>query len=32
MHNFRDLKIWQKSRLLVKDIYEATKLFPKEEL
>jgi len=32
MHNFRQLKVWQKSRLLVKEIYIVTKGFPKEEL
>ena len=31
-HNFRQLKTWQKSRLLVKDIYLTTKKFPKEEI
>ena len=28
---YRDLKVWQKSMTLVKDIYEATKDFPPEE-
>ena len=32
MHNFHELKIWQKSRVLVKDIYSLTKEFPKEEI
>lgn len=32
MHNFRELKIWQKSRKLVKEIYQLTKLFPNDEL
>ena len=32
MHNFKELKIWQKGRRFVKDIYVLTKQFPKEEL
>lgn len=32
MHQFKELKIWQKSRVLVKEIYKSTKDFPKEEL
>ncbi len=32
MHNFKELKVWQKSRILVKDIYKITNTFPKEEL
>ncbi len=32
MHNFRKLKVWVKSRELVKDIYKLTNSFPKEEL
>ena len=32
MHQFKDLKVWQKGRLLVKDIYSATQKFPKDEL
>jgi len=32
MHNFRELKIWQKSRELVKHIYLITKSFPQKEL
>ena len=32
MHNFRELKIWQKSRVLVKEIYRIVKLLPKDEL
>jgi len=32
MHNFRELKIWQKGRGLVKDVYLITQTFPKEEL
>lgn len=31
MHNFRELKIWQKSREFVKDIYQTTANFPSEE-
>lgn len=29
---FRDLKVWQRSRVLVKSIYEISALFPKDEL
>jgi four helix bundle protein len=32
IHNFRELKTWKKSRLLVKEVYLITKQFPKEEL
>jgi len=31
MHNYKELKIWQKGRLIVKEIYSITNLFPKEE-
>lgn len=31
MQNFRNLKVWQTSHQLVKEIYQCTKLFPKEE-
>lgn len=31
MHNYKELKIWQKSRILVKDVYQLTNSFPKEE-
>jgi four helix bundle protein len=31
-HNYRELKIWQKSRILVKDVYQLTSTFPKEEI
>ena len=31
MHNFRELKIWQESMELAKDIYKITKLFPDSE-
>ncbi len=30
--SYKDLSVWQKSLQLVKDIYELTKLFPKEEI
>lgn len=32
MHNFKELKIWQKGRQFVKDIYILTRTFPNEEL
>jgi len=32
MHQFKELKVWQKGRVLAKDIYKATQKFPKEEL
>lgn len=32
MHRFKDLKVWQKGRFLVKNIYFITKNFPDEEL
>ncbi len=32
MHKFKELTAWQKSRTLVKDIYDLTKSFPKEEI
>jgi len=31
MHNFRELKIWQKSQELVKEIYQITNVFPPPE-
>lgn len=31
MHNFKELKVWQKARELVKFIYVLTSNFPKEE-
>ena len=31
MHNFKELIVWQKSRSLVKDIYELTKKIPDDE-
>ena len=32
MSTFRDLLIWQKSMVLVTDIYQLTNSFPKEEI
>lgn len=32
MHQFKELKVWQKGRALVKEIYLNTNKFPKEEL
>jgi four helix bundle protein len=31
MHNFKDLKVWQKARILVKEVYQASYGFPEEE-
>ncbi len=31
MHNYKELKVWQKVRVLVKTVYQLTKDFPKEE-
>ncbi len=31
MHNFKELKIWQRSRLLVKNVYQLTAKFPQNE-
>lgn len=31
MHNYKNLKIWQNSRELVKQVYELTALFPQKE-
>ncbi len=31
MHNFKELKIWKKSRQITKEIYELTESFPAEE-
>lgn len=31
MHNFRELKVWQKARILYKEIYLLTNEFPKDE-
>lgn len=30
MHNFKELKVWQLSKLLVKEVYEITSSFPSE--
>ena len=32
MHNYKELKVWQKARELVKFIYKLTKNYPKEEI
>ena len=32
MHQFKELKVWQKGRALVKEVYQATSSYPKEEL
>jgi four helix bundle protein len=32
MHNYREIKIWQRSRTLVKEVYLLTKQYPKEEI
>nr|WP_322624355.1 four helix bundle protein [uncultured Flavobacterium sp.] len=32
MGNYRNLAVWQKSMVLVTNIYEVTKVFPKEEV
>ena len=32
MHQFKELKVWQKGRELVKDIYKSTYHFPNDEL
>lgn len=31
MHNNLELKIWQRSRILVKEVYQLTELFPKNQ-
>ncbi|MCU4155984.1 four helix bundle protein [Carboxylicivirga sp. A043] len=31
MHKFKELKVWQKSRVLVKSVYQLTKNFPASE-
>ncbi|PLX15843.1 MAG: hypothetical protein C0597_08495 [Marinilabiliales bacterium] len=31
MHNFKELKVWQKARVMVKDVYQAISLFPEDE-
>jgi four helix bundle protein len=32
MHNYKELKVWQKARELVKFIYQLTQKYPKEEM
>ena len=32
MHNYKELKVWQKARELVKFVYQLTKKYPKEEI
>jgi len=32
MQNYKDLKVWEKAHQFTLKVYEATKLFPKEEL
>lgn len=32
MQDYKKLEVWKKAHLLVKDIYELTSIFPKEEL
>lgn len=32
MHNFKELIVWQKTRILNKQLYELTSSFPKEEI
>ncbi|MDX2112360.1 MAG: four helix bundle protein [Alphaproteobacteria bacterium] len=32
IRNYKDLEVWQKGRVLVKQVYQLTKLFPKEEI
>ena len=31
MHNYREMKIWQKGKILVKEIYQLTQQFPSDE-
>lgn len=31
MHNFKELKVWQKARILVKEIYLLTEKLPESE-
>ena len=31
MHNFKELKVWQKARVLVKEVYQTISLFPEDE-
>lgn len=32
MHNYKELKVWQKSMLVVEEVYRETNNFPKEEI
>ncbi len=32
MHNYKELKVWQKAREFVVAVYQLTKRFPKDEL
>jgi len=32
MRDFREIKVWEKSHLLVLDVYAATSSFPREEI
>jgi four helix bundle protein len=32
MRDFREIKVWEKSELLVLDVYAATSSFPREEI
>ncbi|MCF8360210.1 MAG: four helix bundle protein [Prolixibacteraceae bacterium] len=32
MHNYKEIKVWQKSRTVVKSVYLLTKKYPKEEI
>jgi four helix bundle protein len=32
MHNYKEIKTWQRARMLVKDVYLLTKEYPKEEI
>lgn len=32
MHNFKELKIWQRGREIVKPVYQLTSRFPKDEI
>ncbi|MFI5237834.1 MAG: four helix bundle protein [Ignavibacteriales bacterium] len=32
MHNYKELKVWQKARELVKFVYQLTQKYPKEEI
>ena len=32
MHNFKELKVWQKARVFVKEVYEMTSAFPPVEM